>query len=95
MGTPFRGKAFHDFWATDLGDNTLPDQVAANEGVGGEVQVDRPESRWHLGHSGGGNATADAMFPVSRFLQGWHRRSCNHDIVDTKTTGQRSGPGCW
>ena len=29
MGTPFRSKAFHEFYAQDLGDNTIPDQVAA------------------------------------------------------------------
>ena len=28
LGNPLRSKSFHDFYAKDLGDNTLPDQVA-------------------------------------------------------------------
>src|SRR3546814_1455750 len=28
MGTPWRSKAFHDAYFGDIGDNTLPDQVA-------------------------------------------------------------------
>ncbi|WP_449424586.1 DPP IV N-terminal domain-containing protein, partial [Rhodanobacter lindaniclasticus] len=62
MGTPWRSKSFHDTWYGDMGDNTLPDQVAGIKELAtrypwidlGRVGI------W--GHSGGGNATADAMF---------------------------------
>lgn len=79
MGTPWRSKAFQDVWYGDMGDNTLPDQVAGLRELGqrhawmdlGRVGI------W--GHSGGGNATADAMFRYPDFFKvGW-AESGNHD----------------
>ncbi len=79
MGTPWRSKAFHDVWYGDMGDNTLPDQVAGLRELGqrhawmdlGRVGI------W--GHSGGGNATADALFRYPDFFKvGW-AESGNHD----------------
>ena len=79
MGTPWRSKSFHDAWYGNMGDNTLPDQVAAIKELGkryawidlGRVGI------W--GHSGGGNATADAMFRYPDFFKvGWSE-SGNHD----------------
>lgn len=34
MGTPWRSKTFHDTWYANMGDNTLPDQVAAVKELG-------------------------------------------------------------
>ena len=79
MGTPWRSKAFHDAYYGDMGDNTLPDQVAGLKQLGqrhawidlGRVGI------W--GHSGGGNATADAMFRYPDFFKvGWSE-SGNHE----------------
>jgi len=33
MGNPLRSKAFHDFYAKEPRDNTLPDQIAGHEGT--------------------------------------------------------------
>lgn len=79
MGTPYRSKAFHDGYAGDIADNTLPDQVAGLKELGarnpwmdlGRVGI------W--GHSGGGNATAGAMFHYPDFFKvGW-AESGNHE----------------
>ncbi len=79
MGTPYRSKAFHDGYAGDVADNTLPDQVAGLKELGarnpwmdlGRIGI------W--GHSGGGNATAGAMFHYPDFFKvGW-AESGNHE----------------
>ncbi|HJS91265.1 MAG TPA: DPP IV N-terminal domain-containing protein [Steroidobacteraceae bacterium] len=79
MGTPYRSARFQRLWYGNMGDNTLPDQVAALEQLGaahpwidlGRVGI------W--GHSGGGNATADALFRYPDFFKvGW-AESGNHD----------------
>ena len=79
MGTPWRSKAFHDAYFEHIEDNTLPDQVAGLKELGqrypwidlGRVGI------W--GHSGGGNATAGAMFHYPDFFKvGW-AESGNHD----------------
>jgi dipeptidyl aminopeptidase/acylaminoacyl peptidase len=79
MGTPWRSKSFHDAWYGNMGDNTLPDQVAGIKELGkrfGWIDLDRV-GIW--GHSGGGNATADAMFRYPDFFKvGWSE-SGNHD----------------
>ena len=79
LGTPWRSKSFHDAFGGDIGDNTLPDQVAALHELGkrypwidlGRVGV------W--GHSGGGYATADAMFTYPDFFKVGISESGNHD----------------
>jgi dienelactone hydrolase len=79
MGTPWRSKAFHDAWFGNMGDNTLPDQVAAIKQLGQRypwIDLDRV-GMW--GHSGGGNTTADAMFSYPDFFKvGW-AESGNHE----------------
>jgi dienelactone hydrolase len=82
MGTPWRSKAFHDAWYGNMGDNTLPDQVAGIKQLGQRypwIDLDRV-GIW--GHSGGGDATADAMFRYPDFFKvGWSE-SGNHDNRD-------------
>ena len=79
MGTPWRSKSFHDTWYGDMGDNTLPDQVAAIRELAKRnswIDLDRV-GIW--GHSGGGNATAGALFRYPDFFKiGW-AESGNHD----------------
>ncbi len=79
MGTPWRSKAFHDAYFEHIEDNTLPDQVAGLKELGKKyawIDLDRV-GIW--GHSGGGNATAGAMFHYPDFFKvGW-AESGNHD----------------
>jgi dipeptidyl aminopeptidase/acylaminoacyl peptidase len=79
LGTPWRSKSFHDAFGGDIGDNTLPDQVAALRELGKRhpwIDLDRV-GVW--GHSGGGYATADAMFTYPDFFKVGISESGNHD----------------
>ncbi|MGA8094233.1 MAG: DPP IV N-terminal domain-containing protein [Steroidobacteraceae bacterium] len=79
MGTPYRSASFQRLWYGNMGDNTLPDQVAALRELGAKYSwIDLTRvGMW--GHSGGGNATADAMFRYPDFFKvGW-AESGNHD----------------
>src|SRR5690606_14113359 len=79
LGTPWRSKAFHDAFDGDVGDNTLPDQVAAVRQLAARhawIDLDRV-GIW--GHSGGGYATADAMFSYPEFFKVGIAESGNHD----------------
>ncbi len=79
MGTPWRSTSFHHTWYGDMGDNTLPDQVAGIKELAARhpwIDINRV-GIW--GHSGGGNTTADAMFRYPDFFKvGW-AESGNHD----------------
>ncbi len=79
MGTPWRSASFHHYWYGDMGDATLPDQVAAiKELAARDPWIDLTRvGIW--GHSGGGSATVDAMFRYPDFFKvGW-AESGNHD----------------
>jgi len=79
MGTPGRSKAFHDTYYGRMGDNTLPDQVTGIQQLAERypwIDVDRV-GIW--GHSGGGFATADAMFRYPDFFKVGISESGNHD----------------
>jgi dipeptidyl aminopeptidase/acylaminoacyl peptidase len=82
MGTPFRSKAFHEFYFGNLGDNTIPDQVAGMKELAAKypwIDIDRVGM---YGHSGGGNATAAAMFRYPDFFKVGIAESGNHDQRD-------------
>jgi len=79
MGTPWRSKQFHDAYFGDMGDNTLPDQVAGMKELGKRypwIDLDRVGI---YGHSGGGYATAGAMFHYPDFFKVGIAESGNHD----------------
>jgi dipeptidyl-peptidase 4 len=79
MGTPYRSKAFHDAYFEDIGDSTLPDQVAGMKELAKRhafIDLDRA-GIW--GHSGGGNATATAMFKYPDFFKVGISESGNHE----------------
>ena len=85
MGNPQRTKSFHDAHASkpqDMGDDTIPDQVSGIKDLAAQfpwIDVSRV-GIW--GHSGGGNATASAMFHFPDFFKvGWSE-SGNHDNRD-------------
>jgi dipeptidyl-peptidase-4 len=82
MGTPSRSKEFHEFYYGNLGDNTIPDQVAGMKQLAAQypwIDIDRAGI---YGHSGGGNATASAMFDFPDFFKVGISESGNHDSRD-------------
>ncbi|WP_267226632.1 S9 family peptidase [Dyella silvae] len=79
MGTPWRSKAFHDAYYGNIGDNTLPDQVAGLKELGKRYPWIDMERVGMWGHSGGGNATAAAMFRYPDFFKVGIAESGNHD----------------
>jgi dipeptidyl-peptidase 4 len=79
MGTPWRSKKFHEAYFADMGDNTLPDQVSGMKQLAQKypwIDIDRAGI---YGHSGGGYATADAMFRYPDFFKVGISESGNHD----------------
>jgi Tol biopolymer transport system component/dienelactone hydrolase len=79
MGNPLRSKKFHDFYYANMGDNTLPDQITGMKQLAQRypwIDIDRV-GIW--GHSGGGFATADAMFRYPDFFKVGIAESGNHD----------------
>jgi dipeptidyl aminopeptidase/acylaminoacyl peptidase len=79
MGTPWRSRSFHETWYGDMGDNTIPDQVAGMKELASRfpwIDIDRAGI---YGHSGGGNATATAMFKYPDFFKVGVSQAGNHD----------------
>lgn len=82
MGTPSRSKAFHEFYYGNMGDDTIPDQIAGMKQLATRypwIDIDRA-GIW--GHSGGGYATASAMFHFPDFFKVGISESGNHDNRD-------------
>jgi dipeptidyl aminopeptidase/acylaminoacyl peptidase len=79
MGNPLRSKKFHDAYYGNLGDNTLPDQVTAMKQLAERYPWIDINRAGIYGHSGGGFATADAMFRYPDFFRVGISESGNHD----------------
>jgi len=79
MGTPGRSKAFHDAYYGNMGDNTLPDQVAGMKELAGRYPWIDIDKAGIYGHSGGGYATCDAMFRCPDFFKVGVSQAGNHD----------------
>jgi dipeptidyl-peptidase 4 len=79
---PLRSKKFHDMCYGNMADNTLPDQVEGMKQLAQKypfIDLDRV-GIW--GHSGGGFATAAAMFRYPDFFKVGISESGNHDNRD-------------
>jgi dipeptidyl aminopeptidase/acylaminoacyl peptidase len=79
MGTPWRSKQFHEAYYGNMADNTIPDQVAGMKQLAERhpwIDLTRA-GVW--GHSGGGYATASAMFMFPDFFKAGISESGNHD----------------
>ena len=79
MGTPLRSKSFHAAYYGDMGDNTLPDQVAGMQELGKRyawIDLDRA-GIW--GHSGGGFASTGAILRYPDFFKVAVSEAGNHD----------------
>lgn len=79
MGTPWRSRTFHETWYGQMGDNTLPDQVAGMKELAARYPWIDLERAGMYGHSGGGNATAAAMFQYPDFFKVGVAQAGNHD----------------
>jgi dipeptidyl-peptidase-4 len=79
MGNPLRSKKFHDFYYGNMGDNTLPDQVAGMKELAQKYAWIDIERVGIYGHSGGGYAAADALFRYPDFFKVGISESGNHD----------------
>jgi len=79
MGNPLRSKKFHDFYYANMGDNTLPDQIAGMKELAQQYLWIDIERAGIWGHSGGGFAAADAMFRYPDFFKVGISESGNHD----------------
>ena len=79
MGTPGRSKAFADTYYGNMGDNTIPDQVAGIKELAKQYSFIDIDKVGIWGHSGGGFATASAMFKFTDFFDVGIAESGNHD----------------
>ena len=75
---PYRSKGYHDMNYGNMGENTLPDQMAGIRQLAQQFPIDLDKvGIW--GHSGGGFATAAAMFKYPDFYKVGISESGNHD----------------
>jgi dipeptidyl-peptidase 4 len=79
MGNPFRSKTFHDTYYGNMGDNTLLDQMSGMKQLAQKYPWIDIEKVGIYGHSGGGYATADAMFRYPDFFKVGVSEAGNHD----------------
>jgi len=76
---PSRSKKFHDACYGNMADNTLPDQVTGMQQLAQKYPYIDIERVGIWGHSGGGYATAAAMFRFPDFFDVGISESGNHD----------------
>jgi len=78
-GNPNRSKSFHDKYWPDMSTNTLPDQIAGIRQLSQRYSYIDTNKVGIWGHSGGGFATAAAMFRYPDFFKVGISESGNHD----------------
>ncbi len=78
-GNPNRSKSFHDLYYPDMSENTLPDQVGGIRQLAERYPYMDTTAVGIWGHSGGGFATAAAMFRYPDFFKVGISESGNHD----------------
>lgn len=76
---PDRSKSFHDICYGNMGDNTLEDQIAGIKELAGSRPYMDLSRVGVWGHSGGGFATAAAMFRYPDFYKVGISESGNHE----------------
>lgn len=79
MGTPRRSKAFQDHYYRDMGKQAVPDQMTGIQDLARRYPWLDTDRVGIWGHSGGGNATAAAMFLYPDFFKVGIAESGNHD----------------
>ena len=76
---PNRSKSFHDLCYGNMADNTLPDQISGIKQLAEKYTFIDINKVGIWGHSGGGYATAAAMFHYPDFYKVGISESGNHD----------------
>jgi dipeptidyl aminopeptidase/acylaminoacyl peptidase len=76
---PDRSKSFHDVCYGNMADNTIEDQIAGLKQLAAKYPYLDLDKVGIWGHSGGGFATADAMFNYPDFYKVGISESGNHD----------------
>ena len=76
---PWRSKSFHDMSYGNMAENTLPDQIAGIRQLSQKYPYIDTSRVGIWGHSGGGFATAGAMFRYPDFFKVGISESGNHD----------------
>ncbi|MFW6331368.1 MAG: DPP IV N-terminal domain-containing protein [Gemmatimonadota bacterium] len=79
MGTPQRSRSFHEAYYGNMGDNGLPDQIAAIRELAERHEWIDADRVGVWGHSGGGFAAAAAMFRHPDFYKVGVSQAGNHD----------------
>ncbi len=78
-GNPLRSKSFHDMYYPNMSENTLPDQVGGIRQLAAQHAFMDTTRVGIWGHSGGGFATACAMFRYPDFFKVGISESGNHE----------------
>lgn len=89
LGTRHRSKAFYDNYYGDMGDNGIPDHVAALKQLALRYPFMDLDRVGIYGHSGGGFASTDAILRFPDFYKVAVSGSGNHD---NRTYGVHWGP---
>lgn len=76
---PGRSKSFHDMYYPNMSENTLPDQIAGIRQLAAKYPYMDTSRVGIWGHSGGGFATAAALFRYPDFFKVGISESGNHD----------------
>ncbi|GAC1587557.1 MAG: S9 family peptidase [Ginsengibacter sp.] len=76
---PLRSKSYHDMYYPNMSENTLPDQVTAIRQLATRFHYIDTSRVGIWGHSGGGYATAAAMFRFPDFFKVGISESGNHE----------------
>ncbi|OEK04239.1 S9 family peptidase [Roseivirga misakiensis] len=76
---PNRSKSFHDACYGNMGENTLPDQISGLKQLQAQYKLLDLDNIGIWGHSGGGFATAAAMFKYPDVFKVGISESGNHD----------------
>ena len=79
MGTPGRSKSFHDAYYGNMGDNGLPDNIAAIKQLSKKYTSMDLTKVGIWGHSGGGFASTGALLRYPEFYDVAVSSSGNHD----------------
>jgi dipeptidyl aminopeptidase/acylaminoacyl peptidase len=76
---PLRSKSFHDVCYGNMAENTLPDQITGMKQLAAKYPYIDLDKVGIWGHSGGGYATAAAMFRFPEFFKVGISESGNHE----------------
>jgi dipeptidyl-peptidase 4 len=94
FGTPMRSSEFHTYYYGDMSDNGLPDQIAAMQQLAEKYDFIDIDRAGIFGHSGGGFATASALFQHPSFSRLVSQVQVTTTTGDTRTTGVKSFRDC-